>query len=185
MAGLGKTFDATSIDTTQRDYENLPNGTYVLEVTASEVKPTSRGDGTILKLTYDVVEPDQFKGRKIFANMNLENPNPTAQEIGQRELAALCRATGLDSIEDSEQLHFIGFTAKVGMGKPSKDGQHAAKNEVKKFYFPDEGNIPDAAIDADAAPTPANDNRPAANTNSRPAAAAPAATGSRPWKKQA
>ena len=167
MAQLGQKFDATAHDTTQRDYEELPNGIYKLEIEASDVVPTSTGSGTILKTTMTVVEPEDYKGRKIFNNYNLENKNAQAQEIGQRQFASLCRAIGIADVEDSEDLHFHAFTAKIALGKPSKDGQYPARAEIKRYYFEDEGNVPEPAID-DNQPSkaPANDNRqPAANDN--------------------
>lgn len=180
MASLGQTFDPTAHDTTQAEYSTLPLGIYRLEVTASDVVPTKAGTGTILKLTYDVIEPEEFKGRKIFANMNIENQNAVAQQIGQRELASLCRAIGLSDLSDSEELHFHAFTAKVGLEKPQEG--YAQRNRIVRFYFPDEGNVPEPTIDAVQPRLAANDNRPAA----RPAqqAAAPAA-GKRPWGQKA
>lgn len=182
MASLGNKFNAQDIDTTQRDYENLPDGIYSLEVIQSEVSPTSAGTGTMLKLRYSVVEPDQYKGRLVFANINLENPNSQAQEIGQRDLASLCRAVGLAEIEDSEELHFKVFTAKVGLSKArtGKDGKtYDPRNELKKFFFPDSDDMPEIGVTA-GAPTPANDNKPAAPAKAAPAAAA-AGGKSRPW----
>jgi len=179
MAALGKNFDPTEHDTTQNEFGALPLGIYKLEVSASDVVPTKAGNGTLLKLTYDVVQPEELKGRRMFGQMNLENPNATAQAIGQKELASLCRATGLSDLEDSEQLHFIEFTAKVGLEKPQEG--YAQKNKIVRFYFPDEGDLPEPAID-DVQPSvkPANDNRQAASNDNKSAAPAKAA-GSRPW----
>lgn len=185
MARFSTTFNAQDHDTTQSDYSELPSGIYKLEIEASDVVPTKAGTGTILKTTMSVLEPEQYKGRKLFSIFNLENANPVAQEIGQKAFASLCRAIGVSSVEDSEDLHFHAFTAKIGLGKPSKDGQHPARAEVKRYYFEDEGNVPEPAIDA-VQPTPAataaNDNRQAA---ARPAAAAAPAGGARknPWSK--
>lgn len=192
MASIGAKFDATSVDTTQVDYENLPEGIYRLEVIQSEVAPTSKGDGTLLKLRYSVIEPEEYKGRLIFGNITLENPNITAQEVGQRQLAGLCRAIGLSEIEDSDQLHFLAFTAKVGLGKASKeknaDGspKYPARVEIRKFFFPDEDNAPEIGIATpkaanDNAPgrAPANDNKPVATQQTGGAAK------SRPWGKKA
>ena len=178
MAGLGQRFNPTEHSTEQRDYENLPDGIYILEVTSSDVK--SEPNKTVLKVTYDVIEPEQYKGRKIFGNFNLMNPNAQAQEIGLSQFAGLCRALEItEEVEDSEDLHFKAFTAKVGMGKPSKDGQYAARNEVKRFYFPDEGNLPTPEITGPVTKAPANDNRkPASNDNG---GAAPA---KRVWGKR-
>lgn len=185
MAQLGQRFDATAYNTEQTDYAELPNGTYVMEIEASDVVPTKAGDGTILKTTNVVVEPEDYKGRKLFNNYNLENKNSTAQEIGQRQFASLCRAIGVDGVEDSEDLHFKTFTVRVALGKPSKDGAYPARAEIKRYFFPDEGNVPPAAIDA-APAKPANDNRPAARPAQPAATAASApAAGKRPWGSKA
>lgn len=186
MARIGVRVEATEENTQQRDYGNLPNGDYRLEISASEVKET--GEGTrdhkiVLKVTYDVIEPDEFKGRKLFGNYNLQNPNSQAQDIGQRQFACLLRAMELNEApEDSDELHFVAFMAKIGMGKPSKDGQYEARNEIKKYYYPDEGNVPAPSIDANQ-PVAANDNKPAPQRQSQAAAKpAAAATGARrPW----
>ena len=172
MARLGTAFNAQDHDTTQSDYSELPNGIYRLEIEASDVVPTKAGDGTILKTTFAVMEPEELKGRKLFGSYNLENKSPQAQEIGQKQFASLCRAIGESTVEDSEDLHFRGFVAKVGLGKPSKDGQYPARAEIKAYYFPDDDkDMPEPAVDKEqpAARAPAaNDNKPAA----RPAAAA-------------
>lgn len=190
MASIGK-FNAQEHDTEQRDYENLPEGIYALEVTQSEVAPTSKGDGTILKLRYGVIEPEEYKGRLIFGNITLENPNAQAQEIGQKQLASLCRAIGLSEIEDSEETHFQRFVARVGLSKERKVGDkvYSPRNEVKRFYFPDSDDMPEIGI---TGPAPANDNRKPANDNAPPrgdarttgnggAAATGTAAKARPW----
>jgi hypothetical protein len=184
MASIGRQFDATEHDTTQNDYAELPNGIYVMQVGASDVTPTKDGTGVIAKITMEVIEPADYEGRKLFVNYNIENRNATAQQIGERQFASLCRAVGVTTPDDTEELHNIAFTVKVGLGKPSKDGQYPARAEVKRYYFPDEGEIPEPGIDenqpAPATAKPANDNKPAA----RPAAAAaqPAAKpAGRPW----
>jgi hypothetical protein len=179
MASLGKTFNATEHDTTQNDYAELPNGVYLMEIEASDVLPTKDGGGTILKTTNVVVEPEEYKGRKLFNNYNLENKSAVAQEIGQKQFAALCRAIGVAEVEDSEDLHFKTFTVKVALGKPSKDGQYPARAEIKKYFFPDEDNVPDPEIDG-TQPAAANENR-AATAAPKAAVAAGGAKKARPW----
>lgn len=181
MAQLGKTFDSTQYDTEQRpDYPELPNGIYALEIEASDVVPTKAGNGTLLKFTNNVIEPEEFAGRKLFGQYTLEHSNAQAQEIGQRSFASLCRAIGITEVEDSETLHFRRYVAKVALGKPSKDGQYPARAEIKTFFFPDQGELPAPAIDANQpAPAAANDNKPAAKPTAAPA------TGKRPWGSKA
>lgn len=182
MAGLGKRFDATAHDTQQNDYSELPNGVYKLEIEASDVGPTKAGNGTILKTTMVVIEPESLKGRKLFTTYNLENSNPQAQEIGQKQFASLCRAVGVSAVDDSEELHFLAFTAKIGLGK-AQNG-YPARAEIKRYFFEDEGNVPAPAIDANQpAPQPAaaNDNRRTTASNDNKPAAAAAGTTRRPW----
>lgn len=190
MAVLGSKFNAQAHDTEQREYSELPDGIYALEVIQSEVAPTQNGDGTVLKLRYSVVEPEEYKGRLLFGNINLENPNSLAQELGQKELASLCRACELSEIEDSDQLHFVKFVAKVGLGKPSKqknpDGspKYPASVGIRRYYFPDSGDMPDIGVTAAAATKPANDNKPASGDARQTGNGGAAATGkSRPWGK--
>lgn len=185
MAKLGTNFRASEHDTDQQnDFELLPNGTFQLEVTASDVK--EEAGNITLALTYDVIEPAEYKGRKIFAYLDLQHNEADKQARGQSDFAKLCRAVGIDDCDDSELLHFIAFTAKVKKGEAgvSKAGRpYKARNSISRWFYPDKGNIPAPEIDA-VQPTPANDNRPAAQAASRPAAAAASGGGSRPWGKR-
>lgn len=203
MASLGgRTFNPADHDTEQRDeYPNLPDGIYRLEVTDADLKEDQQAGKAGIKITYGVVEPEDYKGRLIFGYINIEHPNVQAQDIGQKELASLCRAAEIsEEITDTDQLRFQAFVAKVGLGKPGKeknaDGtpSYPAKNEIKRFYFPDTGDVP--APEVAEVPAAANDNRRSANDNApaaRPAAARPAAArpeadaapkAARPWGKK-
>jgi len=192
MARLGVRVEATEESTQQRDFSNIPNGIYRLEISASDA--TVKNEGTreqaiTVKATFDVLEPDEFKGRKVFGNYNVEHPSAQAQEIGQKQFSCLLRALSMtESPEETEELHYIPFVARIGMGKDSKeknaDGtpKYAAKSEIKHYYYPDQGELPEPAIDENQpAPTPkaANDNRPAPQQQ----AADPKAGGRRPWGK--
>jgi hypothetical protein len=174
MAGLGQKFDPRNVDTEQRSYDNLPDGIYKLEVSAADVKS---GDGkTSVNATIRVIEPENYAGRQFFSNYNIEHPNATTQEIGEKQFGSLCRALGIDKpVEDSDELLFEAFFGKVGMGKDSKekndDGspRWPARNEVKRYYFPDKEEMPTPVITGSTSPKPANDNRrPAANDNAAP-----------------
>lgn len=195
MAKIGVRVEATEESTQQRDFGNVPNGDYKLEITASDVPIKNEGtreQATTVKVTIDIIEPEEFKGRKIFGNYNVEHPKAQVQEIGQKQFSCLLRALGMtESPEESDELHFISFTARIGMGKDSKeknaDGspQYPARNEIKKYYYPDEGNVPEPSVDANQPAPPANDNKPAARA-AAPAAAAGGrpATGAKPWGKK-
>lgn len=190
MATLGTRFKATEHDTTQNDYAPLPDMIADVEIIQSEIKETStkNGNGKMLMLRQSIIEPEDYRGRLVFGNITLEHDNPQTQEIGQKTFAKLCRSLELDEVEDSDELHFKSFRVKIGMGKPSKEKDangnplYPAKNEIKTYYYPDEGSMPDVGVLGGA---PANDNRKAANDN-RSAPAQQSATGaptakSRPW----
>lgn len=188
MARLGTTFKATDYDTEQNDFELLPNGTFKLEVTGSEVK--EEGNNITLALTYDVIEPEQYKSRKIFAYIDLQHNEAANQERGQREFAKLCRAVSLSDVDDSEELHFLPFFAKIKKGEAgvSKAGRpYKARNSIQRFFYPtdDQGNPVEAPVPSvdEVHPTAANDNRPAsrAPAGQQQAAAAGKPAGARPW----
>jgi Protein of unknown function (DUF669) len=122
MARLGETFDATTVEP-NKPLEALPPGRYVVQIVNSEMRPTKDGMGQYLWLELDVLE-GEHAGRKLFDRLNLVNANPTTVEIAQRILSAICHATGLMQVDDSEQLHLIPLIADVKV-QPPKNGYDA------------------------------------------------------------
>ena len=129
MANLGMTFDSTQVDTTNQ-FDAMPAGQYLVMVSDSEIKQTKSGTGQYLSLTLEVQEPEQFRGRKLFDNLNLWNSNQTAVEIAQRQLAQLVQGCGLSAIGDSEELHFKSAIAIV---KIEKSDQYGDRNTIKGY----------------------------------------------------
>lgn len=112
----------------------VPAGWYNVIIEHSEVTPTKQGNGTILKLRYSIVDGD-FKGRKIFGQLNIVNPNAMAQEIAQKQLSAICHAVNVIQCNDSQQLHNIPFKVRLkvtpGDIKNAQTGEkYDDKNEV-------------------------------------------------------
>jgi hypothetical protein len=89
----------------QQSFDALPPGKYEAIITESEMKATKSGSGEYLQLTFEVVNNDEFSGRKLWARLNLVNDNKTAVEIAERELSAICHCVGVLSPQDSEELH--------------------------------------------------------------------------------
>lgn len=198
MARIGIAIEVTEETTKQNDYSNLPNGTYKLEIIASDVPET--GEGTpdhklVVKTTVEVLEPAEYAGRRFFADYNLIHPSITRGErltenIGKKQYSCLVRALNLsEAPSDSEELHLRQFYAVVGVGKDSvgKDGkEYKARNEVKKYFYPtdDQGNDldpPIPAIDAVQPTAAAPVARAQAPANDNKAAPAARAAGSKPW----
>jgi hypothetical protein len=123
-------FDSSSVVEENNSFEPLPAGDYQVIVDDSDFRETKSGNGRYLHLELSVVG-EQGKGRKIFDNLNLENPNSTAVEIAQRQLAGLVRACGKVKIADSSELHNIPVLANVAVRAASNG--YDASNDVK-FY---------------------------------------------------
>lgn len=182
MAQLARSFNPQDHDTEQKEFSLLPEGIYSLEVESSKENDKNNDNYFRLDVVYNVREPEEFAGRKIFDGFNLVHNNPEAERISNEQFASLCRAIGhVGPVDESEVLHLLPFTAKVRVKPASKgkDGkEYSPKNVVGRFYFPDEGEIP--APEITGALPAANDNKQT-TTAARPAAAAPKPAGSRPW----
>lgn len=119
MANLAG-FDASQVPQ-QQDFSALPEGKYVVIAIASEEKPNSKGTGTYLQFTFEVLE-GPCKGRRLWARLNLNNPSTSAKDIAQRELGAICRAVGIIKPNDSSEIHNkpILVTVKVEVDEVKK-----------------------------------------------------------------
>lgn len=146
-------FDANQVEPTG-DFEPIPAGTYVAVITDSEMKPTKAGTGSLLQLTFQVIEGD-YANRLLWARLNLDNPNATAVQIARADLSAICRAVGVMAPKDSVELHNLPLVIHVRCKKRTDTGELV--NEIKGYAKKD---------------TPA------------PAASAPAASDNTPpWKR--
>ena len=118
-------------------FEPIPAGDYVALIINSEMKANNAGTGEYLELQFEIVE-GQFKGRKLFVRLNLNNPNDQAVGIARAELSAICRATGVMTPNDSVDLHNIPILIKVGMQKRKDTGD--LENKIKG-YTPRSGGV--------------------------------------------
>jgi hypothetical protein len=168
MAKLGGTFDAASVEP-NAPLEALPPGEYKVQILQSEMRPTKAGTGQMLWLDMEVLE-GPLKGRHVYDQLNLINPNPAAEEIAQRTLSAICHAVGKLQVADSEELHFQPMLVRVAV-------QPNGYNAVKGYKPVKQGAAATPA--AATGPTPA---APAAAPQARPA---PAANATAPWKRSA
>ena len=113
----------------QPSFEPVPQDTYTLMITDSEMATTQKG-GQMLKLSMQIVD-GAHKGRKIWDNLNLINSSTTAVEIAQRNLGSICKAIGVASVTESAVLHNKPFKAFVGI-EIGTNG-YSDKNRVKKY----------------------------------------------------
>jgi hypothetical protein len=144
MAGSDLNFDANKVKPNSKP-DPIPVGEYRLAITSSEVKPVSTGKGRCLNLELVVLDEGQYKGRKIFTNLNVQHENAQAQEIAQGELSAICHATGVLTLTNSSQLHNNGYDPK----------------NVIKSYKPADGSAVVGSVAPAAAAAPVAANAPA------------------------
>ena len=128
MANL-QGFDARNVEAMD-EFEPIPAGQYLAAIVASDVKATKAGDGSYLELQFQVIE-GPYKGRLLWARLNLDNPNKLAVKIARAQLAAVCKAVGVLTPNDSTELHNLPLTVKVAL-KRREDTDELA-NEIKGF----------------------------------------------------
>ena len=120
-------FNANNVDT-ENKFDPVPAGDYVVVVTDSDYGPTNDGNGEKLALDLAIQEPEQFRGRTLWDNLNLVNQNSTAMDIATRQLGQLCLAAGIPEPDDSSELHFKPIVATVAIDKRDK-----TRNNIKAY----------------------------------------------------
>ena len=144
-------------------YDPIPDGEYTLKALDAEQKTTSRGDGTYIKVKFEVVK-GEYAGRLLWQNFNIENPSQKAQNIGRQQLVAWATACGKPDADDTDKLLEKPFRAAVGIEKGT--GGYSDSNRIKAFLFEqqDDAPAPKAKPAAKAAPaaaaTPAKSGNP-------------------------
>jgi hypothetical protein len=158
-------FDASKV-APATPFEPVPAGWYPVVIDKSEVKPVKPpGSGKYIKIECVIID-GEYKNRRIFAQLNIENKSAQAQEIGQQQFSALCHATGVIRLNDTQELHGKPFQIKVSV---KADEGYEPKNDVKGFKAV-EGGAPAAAT---GAPAPAWAGKPAGAAPAAPAAKTP------------
>lgn len=176
-------FDSNKVEP-RAAFEALPKGWYGVEVTDEEMKETKDREGSYLQIEYTIFDHPNYKGRKAFGRLNLQNKNPQAVEIAQRDLSALCRATGLTFLRDSAELR--GKRLMIRLKVRTGDGNYEDSNDIADYKAIGQiaATVPVGQV---AAASPFGGSPPAgastANAAAPGAPAAPAASAA-PWGKR-
>lgn len=133
MASL-QGFNANEVEPTTT-FEPIPSGKYTAVITESEMRATQSGNGEYLKLTFEITE-GEFKGRKVWENLNLNNPSADAVRIARANLSAICRAVNVPTPNDSCELHNLPLTIKVAQESSNGFTQNRIKGYEKKDNSP-------------------------------------------------
>lgn len=140
MATLNN-FDANQVDPSVA-LDPLPAGKYLAVVSESELKPTKTGGGKYLQLTFQIID-GEFKGRLVWARLNLENKSEMTVKIARGELSAICRAIGVMQPKDSVELHNVPLEINVGLKKRDDNGEFT--NVIKGYAKKGGGGAPVSA----------------------------------------
>jgi uncharacterized protein DUF669 len=183
---LPETFDPSGHEGT-RDFEPFPPGWYQAQMIESSVEHARNGNGTYLLAVFEILSGD-YRGRKIYQNVTLQNTSQQAVEIGQRLLADIYTAIGITTpTKDIRVMLFKPVIVRAGI-KRDKDGVYPDRNCITSVRPPDyqpkrvvrnasAATVAAAAHEQPAAPaTPA----PSPTPSSTPKSAA--ARGDAPWR---
>jgi len=144
-------FDASTV-APQTSTSPIPAGTYLAQVIESDIKDLASGNGKGMKLTFEIID-GQYKGRRIWENLNIQHTNEDSQRIAQSQLSALCHAVGVIKLRDTAALHMKPVNIKVTVREA--EGKYQASNNVKGYESA--GPVaPTQAAEAPSAPAPAS-----------------------------
>ena len=136
-------FNANEVDP-NFGFEPIPAGKYLAVITESETKPTKSGSGQYLQLSFQILD-GEYKGRLVWARLNLDNANATTVKIARSELSAICRAVGIMAPKDSVELHNLPLVISVGHKKRQDTGE--LTNVIKGYARKDAAaSKPSAAV---------------------------------------
>ena len=92
-------------ETTDRaEFSPIPEGEYTACVKEVEMKPNSKGTGTLMTLTWQLLEAPH-KNRLIWQTLNYHHEKPQVQSIARSQLTEVAKAVGLDQLTSPEQLY--------------------------------------------------------------------------------
>ena len=188
---LPEVFDPSTHEGT--DLKPIPADWYSAQIVENSVEHAKNGNGTYLLAVFEILSGD-YKGRRIFHNITLQNSSQQAVEIGQRLLKDIYDNVGVTGpTRDIQVMLFKPVMARVGI-KRDKDGVYPDRNCIISVRSPDyqppkRGRNASAATvvaaaheqPAAAAPkpfAPSPTPKPAASPTSKPATP----QGDAPWR---
>jgi hypothetical protein len=134
MAQIGQFFDATQYDIDQNSgLPKHPIGKFPANISGTDVKPTRENDGFFLEVEYTTA------AGKIAQRFNLWNNSDQAVDIANKQLAALCYATGIYKLNmQNKGAELRGAALQIEVRVQPKNDKY---NEVGKVFRAD-GNEP-------------------------------------------
>ncbi|NRA37012.1 MAG: DUF669 domain-containing protein [Planctomycetes bacterium] len=124
-------FNANNHEPKNGENEAIPGGEYQACIVATTMKENKKKNGQYLEIESEIID-GQFKGRRIWDRLNIDNPNETAVEIAKGRLSAICHAVGVMEMTDTAQLQDRPLVIKVK--KIKRQDNDAWSNEVSAYF---------------------------------------------------
>lgn len=128
-------FDASKVEPA-KPIDVMPAGDYLSEIVEAEVAQNSSKNGTVLKITEKIIEPQEFKGRKVYDTINVSHESHEAERIGQAALSALQHSIGKIQVNDTNELLNIVHCIRLKIEK-DPNGKYSDKNRISAFMSRD------------------------------------------------
>ena len=129
------------------DFMSIPTGEYPFIVTKSTYKTNNKGNGMVLGLQQQCLDPAIGK-RVLFDHLSLANPSAEAVRIANARLKQLAIAVGHptpDRVENSDDLHNKPYIARVVRQRADKDrlkyaDEDGYENSITGYKAIDDGS---------------------------------------------
>ncbi|MFG1462087.1 DUF669 domain-containing protein [Xanthobacter sp. DSM 24535] len=182
MADLGMTFNADEVP--PDEFEKLPVGRYLVQITDSDVKENSKGTGKFAGFSMTVMEGHE-ENRTWYEAANYVHDDSGVERRGLQTLASIGRVCGKPQASKTEEWHFIPFFITVE-DYTSKQGK--TSRVIREYSVYDPSSHGGARTTQQR---PASRPQPQAAQQQRPSGGAPArgantgASGPRTWRAPA
>ena len=115
-------------------FKPVPAGTYVVNISKTEVKPCKDGQKQMLKVNFRINDGSEFNGKPIFDQIVLphHSMSETANEMSANKVKRLCLATGVEVTgDDLDPNTFTGRTLRIEVTVRQYEGKD--QNEVRDY----------------------------------------------------
>ena len=109
----------------------IPAGRYKVVIADSQRRPVKSGNGALMLMTLEVIE-GEYKGAKVWVNLNLWHTSEAAVRIAREELTAIAHAVNIPSPKCTEEMHDIPFFVDVEQEQDRISGN--IRNRVTAYY---------------------------------------------------
>ena len=123
-------FDATTV-APDTGSSPVPAGNYTVMISDAQEAPNKAETGKNLKIEFTITGGPQ-DGRKVWAYLVMENPNPEAVRIGRGKISAICHAVGVLKPSGPQDLLNTSLDIAVKV-KPRDDKPGEFSNDIGAF----------------------------------------------------